>query len=119
MKTGDKAGRLRIYISSTDKYEHSPLYEVIVFAAKKAGLTGATVFKGVMGYGSSSEIHSNKLWEISEKMPVLVEIIDEPVKIIHFAESIKPYFESIGKGHLVTFEETNVFIHKAGSKTQK
>ena len=56
MKPDDKAKRLRIYISSTDKFEHKPLYEVIVYAARKNGLTGATVLKGIMGYGASSEI---------------------------------------------------------------
>ena len=98
MKPFDKAKRLRIYISSTDKFEHSPLYEVIVYSARKHGLTGATVLKGIMGYGASSEIYSNKLWEISEKIPLVVEIIDDPEKIDSFFESIKPLFEKNRKG---------------------
>lgn len=119
METGEKAGRLRIYISSTDKFRHSPMYETIVFAAKDYGISGATVFRGIMGYGSSSEIHSNKLWEISEKMPVVVEIVDEMPKILSFFDSIKPYFEKIGKGHLITIEETRILIHKAGWKSSE
>jgi PII-like signaling protein len=116
MKPDDKVKRLRIYISSTDKYEHSPLYEVIVYAARKHGLRGATVLKGIMGYGSSSEIYSNKLWEITEKIPLVVEIIDEPEKIDSFFESIKPLFEKIGKGHIITADETTVLMHKPGKK---
>ena len=118
MKPGDKAKRLRIYVSSTDKFKHTPLYEVIVYAARRYGITGATVLRGIMGFGASSEVYSNKLWEISEKLPLIVEIIDEPFKIDAFFESIKPYFEKIGKGHIITIDETTVIMHKTGSKKQ-
>lgn len=114
MKPDDKAKRLRIYISSTDKFEHKPLYEVIVYAARKNGLTGATVLKGIMGYGASSEIYNNKLWEISEKIPLVVEIIDEHHKMDSFIDFIKPLFEKIGKGHIITVDETTVLMHKTG-----
>lgn len=116
MQPGDKAGRLRIYISSTDKFKHSPLYEVIVYAARRYGVSGATVLKGIMGFGSSSEITSNKLWEISEKLPLIVEIIDDPQKIKSFFESIRPYFDKIGKGHIITLDETTVIMHKTGNR---
>jgi uncharacterized protein len=116
MNPDDKVKRLRIYISSTDKYEHSPLYEVIVYSARKHGLNGATVLKGIMGYGASSEIYTNKLWEITEKIPLVVEIIDEPQKIDSFFESIKPLFEKIGKGHIITVDETTILMHKPGKK---
>jgi hypothetical protein len=116
MNPGDKAKRLRIYVSSTDKYEHKPLYEAIVYTARSKGITGATVLKGIMGYGASSEIYSNKLWEISEKIPLVVEIIDEPDKIDSFIDSIKPFFDQIGKGHIITVDETIVIMHKTGSR---
>lgn len=67
MDTVKEASLLRIFISSTDKLKHAPLYEVIVFAAKRNGLAGATVLKGVMGFGASSVIYSLKFWEIQEK----------------------------------------------------
>lgn len=116
MQPEDKAQRLRIYISSTDKYEHSPLYEVIVYEARSYGLTGATVLKGIMGYGASSEIYSNKLWEISEKVPLVIEIVDESHKIVPFLEHIKSYFEKAGKGHIITLDETTVIMHKTGTR---
>jgi uncharacterized protein len=116
MKPGDKAKRLRIYISSTDKFEHKPLYEVIVYAAKSNGIAGATVFKGIMGYGASSEIYTDKLWEISEKTPLVIEIIDESHKIDSFINSIQTFFEKIEKGHIITADETTVIFHKAGTK---
>jgi uncharacterized protein len=114
MKPGDKAKRLRIYISSTDKFKHTPLFEVIVYAARRYGITGATVLRGIMGYGASSEIYSNKLWEISEKLPLVVEIIDESEKIDLFFESVRQYFDKIGKGHLITMDETTVIMHNTG-----
>jgi uncharacterized protein len=111
-----KAKRMRIYISSTDKLGHKPLYEVIVYTARKKGIAGATVFKGIMGYGSSSEIYSDKLWELSEKTPLMVEIIDESLKIDAFIQEIRPLFENLGKGHIVTIDETTVILHKSGFK---
>lgn len=116
MKPDDRASRLRIYISSTDKHEHSPLYEVIVYSARKHGLAGATVLKGIMGYGASSEIHSNKLWEITEKIPLVVEIIDERQKIDSFLESLKPFFDNLGKGYIITVDETTIVMHNTGIK---
>jgi PII-like signaling protein len=89
---------------------------VIVYTARSNGITGATVLRGIMGYGASSEIYSNKLWEITEKIPLVVEIIDESGKIDLFIESIKPFFDKIGKGHIITVDETTVLIHKTGNK---
>jgi len=63
MKSNDNVKVLRIYTSSTDKLKHTPMYEMIVFAARRNGMAGATVHKGVMGYGSSSVVHSAKFWE--------------------------------------------------------
>ncbi|HEY5471500.1 MAG TPA: DUF190 domain-containing protein [Bacteroidales bacterium] len=114
MNPNQKAKRLRIYISSTDKFEHKPLYEVIVYSARNFGITGATVLKGIMGYGASSEVYTNKLWEISEKIPLVVEMIDEPHKIDAYIESVKPFFEDIGKGHIITVDDTTVLFHKTG-----
>ncbi|HUX94106.1 MAG TPA: DUF190 domain-containing protein [Bacteroidales bacterium] len=116
MEPGDKAKRLRIYISSTDKLDHKPLYELIIYAAREQGITGATVLKGIMGYGSSSEVYTNKLWEISEKIPLVVEIIDESHKIDTFINNNKTFFESIAKGHIITEDDTTIIMHKSGKK---
>jgi uncharacterized protein len=116
MDQGDIAKRLRIYISSTDKYDHTSLYEVIVYLARKQGLAGATVLKGIMGYGASSEVYTNKLWEITEKVPLVVEIIDESEKIDAFYSTLKPIFEKAGKGHIVTVDETSILLHNSGRK---
>lgn len=115
METLRKVKVLRIYLSSTDKFKHTSLYEAIVFAAKRGGLMGATVLKGVMGYGASNKIHIQKFWEISEKTPLVVEIIDSEEKIDLFVEKISPWFEKIKTGVLLTVTEANVLIEKKGS----
>ena len=107
---------LRIFMSNTDKFKHKPLYEVIVYAAKKQGIAGATVIKGIMGYGASSVINSIRFWEVSEKLPVIVEIIDEADKIEKFYQTIRPYFDKVEKGFLITLEKANVIYCKTGKK---
>ena len=107
---------LRVFTSSTDKFRHTPIYEVVVYAARRYGIAGATVIRGVMGYGSSSHVSSEKFWEISEKVPVIVEIIDDADKIEQFFDTIKPYLEMIRKGCIVTIEPVNVVFFKTGNK---
>ena len=116
MEIKGEAKELRIFISNTDKFKHNSLYEMIVFAAKRYGLAGATVLKGVMGYGSSSVIHSVKFWEITEKLPVVIEIVDEAEKIEKFTEKILPWFEKLRYGCMITVEEVNLVLYKQGSK---
>ena len=94
LKVNEEGILLKIYISNTDKFKHRPLYEIIVFAAKRYGITGVTVLKGIMGFGMSGKIYSGKFWEITEKIPLVIDIIDTPEKIDFFIEQISPYFET-------------------------
>jgi PII-like signaling protein len=114
MENNSEARLLRIFISSTDQYKHVPLYETIVFEARKFGLAGATVLKGVMGYGASSAISSSRLFEITEKLPLVVEIIDETSKIEAFATYILPFFDKARKGCMVTIEKIDILLYKKG-----
>ena len=116
MEIKGEAKLLRIFISSTDKFKHSLLSETIVFAARRYGLAGATVLKGAMGYGSSSIVHSVKFWEVTEKLPVVIEIVDESTKIDKFTEKILPWFEKLNYGCLITVENANIVLFKQGSK---
>ncbi len=114
MRSEPKTSRLRIYISSTDKFKYSPLYEVLVFMAKRNGIAGATVLRGVMGYGSSSEIHSTKFWELTDKVPMVVEVSDTEEKIDKYIDVIMPVLEKVRYGCLVTREEVSVVLSKKG-----
>lgn len=114
MENGSIASKLRLFISSTDKTGHQILHEWVVFKAKEAGLAGATVIQGTMGFGASSVIHSYKFWEVTGKVPVVVEIVDEQNKVSAFFEDIRPVLESMNYGCMVTMENVNVLMNKAG-----
>jgi PII-like signaling protein len=114
-KQGD-AKILRIFISNTDKFKHAPLYEMVVFAARRYGLAGTTVIKGTMGYGSSNVIRSVKFWEITEKLPIVIEIVDDAEKIEMFTGKILPWFDKLRYGCLITVEDVKVMLFKQGTK---
>ena len=114
MNENSQGSLLRIFISSTDHLKQDLLSESIVLAARKFGISGATVFKGIMGYGASSVIYSYKFWEISDKLPVVIEIIDEDEKIRNFYETIKPQLESMRYGCMVTIEKVEILLFKSG-----
>jgi uncharacterized protein len=116
MENNTEAWVLRIFIGSTDQINQTPLYEYIVFQAKKKGIAGATVTKGIMGFGASSVIHSYKFWEVSDKVPLVVEMVDEEEKIRSFYETIRPQLEAMKYGCLVTMEKTDVLLYKSGEK---
>ena len=95
---------LRIFIGESDKWQGKPLHEAIVAEAKKAGLAGVTVFKGFMGFGAHSRIHSAKILQLSEDLPVLLEIVDTEDKI----QAFLPVLDTmVGEG-LVTMEKVQV-----------
>ena len=116
MKTNLPKALLRIFISSTDHIKQDLLSESIVFAAKNQGLAGATVIKGILGYGASSVIHSYKFWEVTDKLPVVIELIDEEEKIRNFYDTIRPQLEEMRYGCLVTIENIEVLLFKSGKK---
>lgn len=107
---------LRIFVGEYDKYKHTPLYEEIVYAAKKAGLAGATVLKGVMSFGANSRIHKSKILAISEDLPMVIEIVDKPEKIAEFKEQLDHMFEEANSGGLITEEKVIVKFYGPSPK---
>ena len=99
---------LRIFIGESDKYRGRPLYEVIVEEAKRRGLAGATVLRGTLGFGCNSRIHTAKVLRLSEDLPMVVEIVDEPEKIAVFLPDLDGM---IGEG-LVTLEKVRVLVYR-------
>jgi PII-like signaling protein len=117
MDTQHDAKILRIFISSTDKFKHKPLYQMIVYLAKRKGLAGATVFQGSMGFGPSSKfVYSITVWEVVDKKPMVIEIVDDAEKIDTFFNTLKPYLELVRTGCLVTCERAEVLFYKKGEK---
>jgi len=100
---------LRVFIGESDRHGHQPLYESIVLQAREAGLAGATVLRGVMGYGKHSILHTAKILRLSEDMPMIVEIVDSLEKI----EKFLPVLDELIKDGLVTIEKVRVIHYRA------
>ena len=114
MVNNPDAKLLRIFLGESDKYHQQPLYETIVFEAKKQGLSGATVLRGIMGFGPNSKIHSAKLFDISSDLPIVVEIVDTLEKINEFVKFVEQLFEDSKSGGLITMEKAEVIRYKSG-----
>jgi PII-like signaling protein len=114
MENNPNARLLRIFIGESDKVGQQPLYEAIVFEAKKQSLSGATVTRGIMGFGANSRVHTAKLFEISSDLPLIVEIVDTEEKIKEFTRTVENLFEQTKSGGLITIEKIEVIRYKAG-----
>jgi PII-like signaling protein len=104
---------LRIFIGERDKTGHVPVYETIVMEALGMGLAGATVFKGIMGFGNSSRVHSSKILRLSQDLPIIIEIVDNEEKIKGFLPVLDKLLEESNAGALVTIEKAEIikYIH--------
>ena len=110
MEIKGQAVLLRIFIGESDKFGHLPLHEVIVRQARDAGLAGATVLKGVLGYGATARIRTAKILDLSADLPMVVEIVDEESKVDAFQRALSELFDEADCGGLVTLENIRV-IH--------
>ncbi|MDQ6902292.1 MAG: DUF190 domain-containing protein [Bacteroidota bacterium] len=119
MENNSDAKLLRIFIGESDKAGHQPLYEAIVFEAKKQSLSGATVTRGIMGFGANSIVHTSKLLEISSDLPLIIEIVDTDEKIRNFITIIEQLFEEADSGGMITIEKAEVIRYKAKTKKDK
>jgi PII-like signaling protein len=100
---------LRIFIGESDRHGHQPLYEAIVLKARAEGLAGATVLRGVMGFGKHSILHTSKILRLSEDLPMVIEIVDSAERINGFLPVLN---EMITDG-LVTLERVKVIQYNA------
>jgi len=116
MKNNSEAKLLRIFIGESDKIGNIPLYEAIVFKAKEEGLSGATVTKGIMGFGANSKINSDKLFTISNDLPLIVEVIDVENKIRDFIDTVEQMFEKSNSAGLITVEKAEIIRYTAAKK---
>ena len=116
MEDNPHAKLLRIFVGESDKLGQQPLYEAIVFEAKKQSLSGATVTRGIMGFGANSKVHTTKLFEISSDLPLIIEIVDTEEKIRQFTKNVEKLFEQTKSGGLITIEKAEVIRYRAGNK---
>lgn len=116
MQINSEAKLLRIFIGESDRLHGKPVYETIVLKARESGLAGATVIKGIMGFGANSKIHTSKLLTISEDLPLIIEIVDELNKIEKFVDIIHDIFEAANIGGLVTIEKAEIIKYISTKK---
>jgi len=101
MKIEGKAKALAVYIGESDLWHGRPLYAVIVERARELGMAGATVTRGIMGFGANSRIHTTAILRLSEDLPVVIQIVDMPDRIDPF---VKELDEMVSEGMVVTWD---------------
>ncbi len=111
MNIPEDAVLLRIFIGESDRWQHQPLYEALVVAARQAHLAGATVLRGPMGFGKSSRIHTAKLLQLSTDLPLVIEMVDSEEKINGFL----PTLDRMIGGGLVTLEKVKVLKYRSNN----
>ncbi|MDQ2681686.1 MAG: DUF190 domain-containing protein [Candidatus Eremiobacteraeota bacterium] len=114
MKLEGTGKLLRIFIGESDRHGSQPLYSAIVEAARRSGLSGATVFKGIEGFGGHSVVHAARVFDLSTDLPVLIEVVDTEEKIREFIPELD---EMVAEG-MITLESVEVIRYKSGSPKQ-
>ncbi len=112
MKVEGEGQLLRIFIGESDRWGSQPLAEAIVHRARREGLAGATVLRGLEGFGAHSRIHSTKILRLSEDLPIVIEIIDRPERIEAFLPLLD---EMVGEG-MMTLEKVHIIAYRAGDQ---
>jgi len=112
MKLPDEGELRRIFIGDSDRYEGAPLYEWIVKQARLKGMAGATVLRGITGFGAASRIHTANILRLSLDLPVIVEVVDKPERIAAFL----PLIDAAVKEGLVTTEKAHIKLYRTAKK---
>jgi PII-like signaling protein len=114
MKIAGTGKLLRIFVGEADRVHGHPLYEAIVLKARALGLAGATVWRGIEGFGATSRIHTARVLRLSEDLPLLIEIVDSEEKIRAALPELDALMEAAGGGGLVTIEDAQVIRYSPG-----
>ena len=108
MKIEGEGQLLRIFIGESDRWEGKPLYEAIIRKARELGLAGATVLRGMEGFGAHSRIHTAKILRLSEDLPIVVEIVDKEERIEQFI----PELDRMVDEGLITLEKVRILAYR-------
>ena len=108
MKVPEEGVLLRVVVGESDTWHGQPVYEQIVLKARELNMAGATVVRGIMGFGGTSRIHTAKILRLSEDMPVVVEIADSRERV----EQILPFLDEVVRGGIVTMEDVRVVRYR-------
>lgn len=110
MKLEGDGKLLRIFIGESDRWEGMPLYEAIVRKIREAGLAGATVLRGIEGFGAHSRIHTARILRLSEDLPIVIEVVDRAERI----EAVLPILDDMIEEGMVTVERVQVLKYRSG-----
>jgi PII-like signaling protein len=105
---------LRIFIGESDKHGRKPLYQAIVEMLREEGMAGATVLRGIEGFGATSHLHTARILRLSEDLPIVIEVADTAEKI----EAIMPKLDGMVTEGLVTLERVEVVAYRAQEKPE-
>ena len=111
MKIPEDGSLLRVFVGESDKWHGKPTYEAIVLKAREMGLAGATVYKGVLGFGADSRLHTYKILRLSEDMPMVIEVVDAKEKI----EALLVQIDEMVQEGLVTIEPVRVIKYRSSA----
>ncbi len=114
MKLEGEGKLLRIFIGEADRFEHKPLHEQLVLKAREMGLAGATVLRGIEGFGARSRMHTAKILRLSEDLPVVIEIVDTEEKVDAFGKVAGELIEKAGIGAMITEERAHIIRYTSG-----
>ena len=112
MKLEGEGKLLRIFIGESDKHGRKPLYQAIVEMLREEGMAGATVLRGVEGFGANSHLHTARILRLSEDLPIVIEVADTAEKI----EGIMPKLDEMVTDGMVTLERVEVVTYRAQEK---
>ena len=108
------AAVMRIYLQESERYHHKALYEALIEAAREAGLSGATVLRGIRGFGLSSKILSSRILDLASDLPIVVQIIDRRERVEAFLVRVRELLDEVNSGALVTLDPSRVVRYPAG-----
>lgn len=115
MKIEGRGKMLKIYVGETDQFRGAPLYHAIVMKAKQMGLAGATVTRGLEGFGANSRIHTANILRLSEDLPVIIDIIDRPDRIDSFIPELD---KMVSEGLVISVHDVEILKYSRGKPGQ-
>lgn len=110
MKIEGEAQLVRIFVGESDRLHGKPLYQAIVELARGEGIAGATVLRGIIGFGANSRIHTASILRLSEDLPIVVEIVDQADRI----SALLPKLDAVVGEGLITIEKVRVIAYRHG-----
>ena len=111
----DNKMRMRIHIGERDKFDGKPLYQAIVDLLRSRRYAGATVLRGIMGFGAGAHVHSDRFLELSMDLPLVIECVESAENI----EAVMPELEAMLEGGLITVDPTRVLLQRGGRRKSK